>query len=222
MSAVLNAADRDIRSAVIDELAWTPELSPSARIEVRVADGAVTLTGRVDRLIERLAALRAISAVRGVRSVSDEIEVATSVWDLDEADVAQAVGNALHWASGVPASVKGRLHEGTVVLTGEVAGEHERRAAQEAVERVHGVERVDNRITLARRPSAADTRERIQNAIVRNAVLDSDAIQVEADGTRIILRGRVRTWLEKAQASTTAWASPHVTEVDNRIVVEAD
>lgn len=222
MTALLSKADHDIHVAVSDELAWTPELAQNTTIGVGVDKGIVTLYGRVENNVQRIAAKRAASQVRGVRAVVDDIEVTTSVWDYSESDIANAVQTALHWASDVPPGIHSSLREGIVTLTGEVQWDHQRRAAQRAIERVTGVEAVDNRITLARRPSAPDTRERIQHALVRNALIDANAIDVEADGTKIILRGTVRTWLEKAQASRTAWASPHVTEVDNRIIVEAD
>ena len=35
-----------------------------------------------------------------------------------------------------------------------------------------------------------------------------------------MLTGTVRSWAEKNQAVEAAWASPHVTEVDNRIVAD--
>ena len=113
-----------------------------------------------------------------MRSVVDDIEVTRSVWDYTETDVAEAVQNALHWASDVPPGIHSELHTGVVTLTGEVQWNHQRRAAQRAIERVTGVDSVDNRITLARRPSAPDTRERIQHALVRNAILDANAIDV--------------------------------------------
>lgn len=221
MTAVLSKADHDIHVAVSDELAWTPELAGSATVGVGVEKGIVTLYGHVENNVQRIAAKRAASQVRGVRAVVDDIEVTSSVWDYTEADVAGAVQNALHWASDVPPGIHAELHKGVVTLTGEVQWNHQRRAAQRAIERVTGVDAVDNRITLAGRPSGADTRERIQHALVRNAIIDANGIDVEVDGTTIILRGSVRTWLEKAQAARTAWASPHVTEVDNRLIVEA-
>ncbi len=222
MTALLSKADHAIQVAVTDELAWTPEIPEGATIGVGVESGIVTLYGTVDDNVQRLAAKRAAARVSGVRSVVDDIEVATSVWDYSEADVAAAVQNALHWAADVPAGIRSELRSGVVTLSGEVRWNHQRRAAQRAIERVTGVESVDNRLTLERRPSAPDTRERIQHALVRNAIVDANAIEVEADGTTIILRGNVRTWLEKRQAGQTAWASPHVTDVDNRIIVNAD
>jgi osmotically-inducible protein OsmY len=160
--------------------------------------------------------------VRGVRAVDDDIEVSTSVWDHSDEDVASAVEHALAWSAEVPAGVHAAVKKGVVILTGEVQWNHERRAAEKLTERIEGVNDVDNRIALIRRPSGPDTRERIQHALVRNAIVDASHIEVEVDGTKIILRGTVRTWLEKSQAARTAWASPHVTEVDNRIIVTTD
>jgi len=221
MSALLTKADHDIQTAVREELDWVPDLTTSPEIGVSIQTGVVTLTGHTPSNAERLAAGRAAARVLGVRGVTNDIEVATSVWDVTEADIADAVDNALHWASDLPAGIHSALRSGVVTLTGEVQWNHQRRNAQRAVERVKGVQAVDNRITLAGRPSADDTRERIHNALVRNAIIDANSIKVEIEGTRVILRGAVRTWLEKSQASHTAWASPHVTEVDNRLIVVA-
>jgi osmotically-inducible protein OsmY len=222
MTTLLTQADHDIQVAVRAELDASPELLDPPAIAVGVVRGTVNLSGQVDSNAERLAAKHAALRVRGVGAVVDDIEVASSVWDFTEADVAAAVERALHWAADVPSGIRCSLRDGVVTLTGEVQWDHQRRNAERAVERVKGVASVDNRLTLFRRPSADDTRERIRNALVRNAIIDANAIEVETTGTTVILRGTVRSWLEKAQASRTAWRSPHVTEVDNRIVVEAD
>jgi osmotically-inducible protein OsmY len=222
MSIATRTVDHDIQQAVSDELAWTPELVGAAPIQVSVEDGIVRLHGTVDRLLQRVAAQRAASRVRGVRAVEDDIEVSTSVWDHSDEDVAAAVEHALTWSAEVPAGVHAAVKKGVVILTGEVQWNHERRAAERLAERIEGVNDVDNRIALNRRPSGPDTRERIQHALVRNAIVDASHIDVDVDGTKIILRGTVRTWLEKSQAARTAWASPHVTEVDNRIIVTTD
>ncbi|MCE7481821.1 BON domain-containing protein [Microbacterium profundi] len=76
-------------------------------------------------------------------------------------------------------------------------------------------------ITLTARLSADDAEERIRSAIKRNAQLDASRVQVSIDGTTATLTGTVRSWPEKSQAAGAAWASPHVTDVDNRIVVHA-
>jgi osmotically-inducible protein OsmY len=54
---------------------------------------------------------------------------------------------------------------------------------------------------------------------VRNAETDARRIMVEVEGSRVILRGTVRSYAEKQAAEDTAWSAPGVTEVDNHIVV---
>ncbi|HET7637577.1 MAG TPA: BON domain-containing protein [Ktedonobacteraceae bacterium] len=44
-------------------------------------------------------------------------------------------------------------------------------------------------------------------------------ISVEVEGSKVILRGTVRSYAEKKAVEETAWASPGVTDVENRIVV---
>ena len=184
MSIATRTVDHDIEQAVSDELAWTPELVGAAPIQVSVDDGIVRLHGTVDRLLQRVAAQRAASRVRGVRAVEDDIEVSTSVWDHSDEDVAAAVEHALTWSSEVPAGVHAAVKKGVVILTGEVQWNHERRAAERLVERIEGVNDVDNRIALIRRPSGPDTRERIQHALVRNAIVDASHIEVEVANRR--------------------------------------
>lgn len=222
MTALLTKADQGVQVAVREELDWVPDLVDASRITVGVTKGVVTLTGQVDSPQERVAAKRAAFRVHGVHAVVDRIDVRRSSADISDTDVAAAVHHALDWASDLPTGIRSTVHDGVAILTGEVQWDHQRRRAQRTVEWVKGVHSVDNRLTLARRPSAPDTRERIHNALIRNAIIDANAIEVETDGTAVILRGTVRTWLEKSQASRTAWSSPHVTEVDNRLIVVAD
>jgi osmotically-inducible protein OsmY len=222
MTALLSKTDHDIRTAVRDELEWIPELRGAPKIAVGVANGVVTLTGLLYSHAQRVAANGAAHRVRGVAAVVDHLDIARTTEDLPEEELSSMVRKALDGAPEVPSGIMSNVNDGVVVLTGEVQWDHQRRSAQRVAAWVKGVRAVDNRVTLSHRASAADTHERIRNALVRNAIIDANAIDVETEGTTVILRGTVRTWLEKSQASRTAWASPHVAEVDNRIIVEAD
>jgi osmotically-inducible protein OsmY len=84
-----------------------------------------------------------------------------------------------------------------------------------------GVYTVRDEITLSSRPASLDTQERIGRALVRNAQLDARGINVTAAGNKVTLTGTVRSAAERLQAEQAAWASPHVTEVENRITVQA-
>jgi osmotically-inducible protein OsmY len=214
-------SDLDVQSLVYDELEWTPEVD-AAGIGVAVDGGAVTLSGEVESYAERLAANRAAFRVRGVRAVVDNITVhPKGGWPVTETDVARNVEHALEAASNVPDSVHAQVREHVVTLTGEVEWDYQRRAARRAVQFLDGVYTVRDDINLSSRPTAADTQDRIARALVRNAQLDAHAITVAVEGGKVTLTGTVRSAAERVQAEQAAWASPHVTEIDNRIAVRA-
>lgn len=212
-------SDEEIRTAVADELQWTPEVN-SVNIGVSVNGGAVTLSGEVKTSSERIAAKDAALRVTGVTAVADDLVVAHSTSHPTDTEIATAVGSTLRWADDVPhEAVKAEVRDGVVVLTGEVEWDHQRRGASRAVQRLTGVRKVDNRMTLKRRPSGTDTRERIEKALVRNAIVESNAIDVSVDGNTVTLTGTVGSWAEKTQAGLAAWSSPHVDRVNNQITV---
>lgn len=210
--------DKAIREAVEAELDWTPEVN-AAHIGVSVDGGRVMLSGLVDSIAEQTAAAKAAFRVNGVTGVENDLAVRRDPGSYADADIQQSVDRILEWTSGVPSSIKATVHQRTVVLTGEADWNYQRVAAGKAVGRVFGVEHVDNRITLKRRPSADDTAERIKNAFVRNATLDANTITVKVNGSEVTLSGTVHSWAEKKQAGLTAWSSPNVTDVKNDIIV---
>ena len=88
------------------------------------------------------------------------------------------------------------------------------------MQHLKGVNYVSNLIALTPRVSAPDTEKRIRNAITRNAQLDANTITVATSGDKVILTGTVRSWAEKREAQRAAWASPHVSDVDDRISLQ--
>lgn len=46
-------------------------------------------------------------------------------------------------------------------------------------------------------------------------------IETKAEGSRVLLSGKVRSWIERDLVQDAAWSAPGVTEVDNRIAVES-
>lgn len=215
-----NSHDVDLQETVVDELQWTPAVNP-ADIGVSVHDGVVTLSGEVDTYTERLAAKKATLRVRGVSVVADEIVVrsVTSAEDTD-AEIASVVQKVLGWSASVPKDkVKAEVRDQVVWLTGTVDWDFQRQATLRAVESVAGVRRVENGLTLTRRASASDTQKLIKKALVRNALVDADAITVTTQGAEVTLTGKVCSWAEKTQAGHAAWSSPHVEKVINRIEV---
>ena len=218
MSQTFN--DLSVREAVESELAWTPDVT-APMIGVSVDGGVVTLTGEVATLHERIAVVDAVQRVAGVRTVADELRLPDKGSEPEGRRLAAVVDGILAWTAGVPhegihADVQGHR----VVLSGEVEWDAERVAAKHAVERIRGVQSVESRIEVSRRPQADDVAEEIRNALVRNAILDAGRILVTVDGDEITLTGAVGSWIERQQAVRTAWSSPHVRQVLDLLRVE--
>lgn len=221
-STALSRADFEIQSAVESELGWAPGIE-EAGIGVSVEHGDVTLHGEVDSYYQMRSAVRAAFHVKGVTTVTNDLAVRSTsrLWGIPETDIALHVDKAIAWLTTAPNSVRAEISRHRVILTGEVQWNYERMQAERAVERIAGVADVDNRITLAKRASAVDTAERIANALARNAAVDAKRIRVTSTGNTVTLVGTVNSWVERRAAENAAWASPHVTAVDNQLDIRA-
>ncbi|KTS80772.1 ornithine aminotransferase, partial [Pantoea dispersa] len=69
------------------------------------------------------------------------------------------------------------------------------------------------------RVSPSDVKRKIEDALVRSAKVDADKIVVDVDGSKVTLRGTVRSWAERQEAERSAWAAPGVSSVTNNIVI---
>lgn len=218
-SSTAKRSDEDLKTAVQAELEWTPDVNAPG-IGVAVTSGAVTLSGEVDDYYVRAAVKQAALRVRGVVAVVDDLSVHhRGILPVSESDIAREVERALSGVTNIPRTVKAEIREHTVTLTGQVHWNYQRRAAERAVQYLHGVFYVLNHVTLTPRPTAADAEVRIRKAFQRSAVVESKNITIEVSGNRAILSGNVRTWAEKEAAGRAAWSSPDVTDIQNLIVV---
>jgi osmotically-inducible protein OsmY len=218
-TASLIHTDEEIQKDVLAELKWDAQVQPN-EIGVSVKDGVVTLTGWVDSNLKKWAAEDAAHRVGGVKAVANDIEVKLFS-ERTDADIAEAAIRALQWDASVPADkIQVTVSKGWVTLKGEVNWNFEKQDAERVVRRLTGVKGVTNLITVKPSTTPSELKKRIEDALVRNAKLDANKITVEVQGSKAILKGNVRAWVEKEEAERVAWLAPGVTSVENRITVD--
>lgn len=216
-------SDSEIQKSVMEELSWEPLLNAS-EIGVAVKNGVVTLSGTVNTYSKKLAAEEAAKRVLGVKAVAEDLEVIIPVLGKKtDADIAQAVINALKWHTSVPdEKIKVKVENGWVTLDGEVEWEFQRNSARTAVKNLAGVVGISNNIAIVPTLKISDVKNKITSAFQRSATIDAEKITISSEGSKVILTGKVRSYVEKRDAENAAWLAPGVNKVENKLDIDAE
>jgi osmotically-inducible protein OsmY len=213
-------SDSEIERDVREELEWDPDLD-ATDIGVSAKKGVVTLTGFVHSFADKYEAEAAVKRVAGVVGVANDIEVRLpSVDQRPDPEIAREAVDVIK--AHLPISsenIRVIVKNGWVTLEGEVEWQYQRQTSENAVRRLKGVRGVINSIMLKPRAEPSDIKSKIEEAFKRNAEVDANRIQVETRGGEVILKGTVRSWIEREEAERAAWSAPGVVKVDDRIVV---
>lgn len=212
--------DATLKQSVVDELAWRPDID-SAHIGVTAADGIITLSGYVPSYAQKYEAEECVKRVNGVRGVAEELEVRyIGSYSTKDDEIAQRALNSLAWDAIVPKdSVKVTVEKGVVTLSGQVGWQFERKAAEDAVRTLYGVVDVVDNIKLKSQPQPTDVKSQIEDALKRNAELDSNSIRVSVSDGTVTLDGTVDSWAARDTAEDAAWFAPGVRNVLDRLSV---
>ena len=98
-------------------------------------------------------------------------------------------------------------------LSGHARNHSKKAAAERIAKRVKGV--------VKPRVNAADVKEKIDAALRRNAEIDARKISVDINDGSVTLRGTVRSFVEREDAVSAAWAAPGVRKVIDELTVRA-
>jgi len=213
--------DSELQKAVLAELDWEPSVT-AAHIGVTAKAGVVTLTGHVESYVEKYAAETAARRVKGAKAVAEELEVRLpSNIERDDGDIAAAAVDRLAWDVSVPKdSVKIKVEQGMITLTGDVDWHYQKEAAERDVMGLYGVVDVSNMIAIKPRVNVVNLSNDITKALHR-AWFDQKTIHVNADGGKVHLTGTVHSWHDRNEAESTSWAAPGASDVQNDITVAA-
>ena len=216
-------SDMQIQQDILEQLQWEPELH-AAKIGVAVSNGIVTLSGIVSSYFEKIAAEDAAKKIAGVKAIAEDIQVGGSPsFRKTDTEIAEAVLFALKWHTTIPeGKIKVRVEDGIVSLEGEVEWYYQRNAALNTIEKLAGVRKINNYITIKPLVKPNNIKQKIISAFIRSATIDSEKISVVTDDGKVTLNGTVRSFAEREDAEKAAWSAPGVTEVENNLVMEEE
>ena len=139
-------ADDEIARRVLDTLKWST-LVPDERVQVKVEDGWVTLSGNLEWNYQKVGAADAIRHIAGVRGVSNAIALAPKP---ASGDVKKRIEDALRRHAEVEAhNIRVEVSGNKVTLTGTVRALAERSAVEDAAWATPGVHSIDDRLTVS-------------------------------------------------------------------------
>lgn len=215
------ASDRELRQDVIDQLDFEPSID-SAHITVAAENGVVTLGGHVSSYLEKAAAERAAWRVKGVKAIAQDIAVRfPDEKKINDDEIAGRALAILDWSSAIPGeSVRVKVQNGWVTLSGQVHWNYQRTLAEYEVRKLSGVVGITNQITLAPMAQPADIKQRILGALKRHAEIEAGDIRIEVgDDGSVRIEGQVDNWDEREAVEEAVWSAPGVHRVEDQLQI---
>ena len=213
--------DAQIKQNIIDELAFQPNIDET-QIGVVVKDGIVTLTGLVFSYAIKIAIVKTVEKIAGVKAIAEDIEISyRSSLNKTDTKIANAAISAIEWNASVPNDkVIVEVDNGWITLLGELEKAYQKEAARRTVEYLSGVKGVTNNITLNQNTiQPHDIKDKINQAFKRSAMIDALSITIETTDHAVKLTGKVRSVKEKKEAEKAAFNAPGVYAVQNELKV---
>jgi osmotically-inducible protein OsmY len=213
--------DRKIQQDVLNELIADPAVN-AAHIGVAVDGHIVTLTGHVCSYFEKFRAEKAAKRVVGVQGLVMEIGVKIpGEKQRSDEDIVGIILSVLAWNSAIPKDgIKVMVEKGWVTLRGHVAWNYQRQIIHQAIVGVTGVKGITDHMILKPEVSGIHIKDRIDEALKRQAVLDASKISVKVDGSQVTLEGSVSNWNERHVIREVVWSTGGVEFLVDRMRYE--
>jgi osmotically-inducible protein OsmY len=210
---------RAVLNELIDELRWDPRLDES-KIVPSLAGGLAVLQGSVPTWSERCWAEEIAKGVHGVTAVQNNLEVRLTIHDCRSDETLQRIiTEVIEAICGLPERrPRADVHNANVTLSGVVFWFFQKTLAEKSIRHIAGIRAIDNQLIVAGVPSCPDNARAELSAALQRHIRDC-AITVTGRGSKISLRGSVKTCAERDTAIDLAWSARGITSVDDRLVV---
>jgi osmotically-inducible protein OsmY len=215
-------SDAQIKQDILDELVFEPNIDET-QIGVIVEDGIVTLSGVVNKYHKKALANKVAKRVIGVKAVAEDIVVKYGEdFKKTDKEIAKAAVNALEWNASIPKEkIMIFVEDGYIYLSGDVAWDFQRKAAEHSLQNLLGVKGVVNNIEILPEAKAENIVEQITKALERSTHLIAKGIRVQVDGDTVQLKGRVQSIKERELIEKMAYKAAGVRNVQNDIIVQS-
>lgn len=212
--------DEQLLQAITEELDWEPRVD-ATNLVISVDNGVVTLSGTVRTYFEKLAAEGAVRRTKGAQTIVQEIEVHVPEEEVISDDmIAKRLRDLLAWDPMIPEHlIEVSVDKGWVTLTGQVHYQYQRVKSDNYAHNLLGVTGVTDRIEVVPAAAALEAKERIEDALKRNADPDIRKIKVSVQDAKVTLEGTVRTWWQHDLIGDIACLAPGVRAIDNQVQV---
>lgn len=198
-------SDREVMLAVEDELRRSEAVNGHL-IDVDVADGIATLSGKLNNILAEQIAVDLAERVRGVKSVVDEIAIVAE--RRDDAVLTKDVLAAVKADPGTrDLKLTVKVADGTVTLTGKVPSYGLKTLAEEVTMGAKGVVEVENNLQVEAAAKLTDDQlqKEIRELYRFSASLDDVQLQVAVKDGNVVLNGNVAGSFQKSYAEDLAW-----------------
>ena len=215
-------SDIDLQKDILDALKWVPLLN-SAKIEVLVNDGFVTLSGIAEHYLDKLKIENITKSIDGVKAIIEHITVSqnNSIEITDEV-IARCVLDSFKMNLIPFDRIIIKVENGHVTIDGEVTYNFQKEDAMKSVGSVKGIKIFTNNLILVPETQNQLEKKTIEHALLCYSATVDQNIRVEVLKNIITLKGTVQSIYQKEQAEKIAWNAPGALMVHNELMIKED
>ncbi len=145
-----NLSDSQLEQNVLQELRLISNITEPDRIKVSVDKGAVTLTGEVHSYNEKLAVQTAVSLLKGVKDLENNIIILSSKQEVVDKDLKEIILGMIKFDFPGEKNVTVNVVDGVVTISGTVHRFWEKMQVEKDIHRIIGVKKVINQLKVFR------------------------------------------------------------------------